>query len=465
MPGLSAECWEVQSMQVSEYLEAVTTQMRCKRARGMVEKELKAHIEDQADKYMEFGIPKEEAVIKAVEQMGDPIQVGADMDRLHRPDIDKWSLFLICLLSLGGGILYRWSIDMGDGRMFQIGDYFEHLLLDVLPGMLLMWLIIKIDYTRIARHPFLLSLALVMISGFFDYFGTGGKYGYVFLSFTLNAVLFGAILHKLRKYKLKGMLLGFLWLMSITLLYHFSGRANMTNSVNLLAIGMVLLGVAAFKDWFEVGRKKSTAIFVGLLCTMVLFCGARLFFYGFSGASYIKYRLLGWIGNNRDENYIFNMIRGEAEHASFFTGSGNLTGVGNENEYFIINLISRYGYLAAILVSVLLGLLFLVLFSGIKKQQNRLGTLMGVAAILTLCIPVVEHIAYNLSLIPTGSLILPFFSGTGSDAWLQGDYCRGAILGYYVAMGFCLSVYRSRNIVTEQDAEPGLRFKLKLERQ
>lgn len=454
-------------MQVSEYLEAVTSQMRYKNARNMVEKELRVHIEDQADKYMKFGMPKEEAYKKAVEQMGDPIQVGTDMDRLHRPNIDKKALFLICLLSLGGGILYRWSIDMGDGRMFQIGDFFEHLLLDVLPGLFLMWLIIKIDYTRIARHPFLLSLALVMISGFYsNYFGTGGKYGYAFLSFTLNAVLFGAILHKLRKYKLKGMFMGFLWLMFISLLYHFSGRANMTNSVNLLAIGMVLLGVTAFKDWFEVGRKKSTAIFVGLLCTMVLFFGAGLFFYGFSGASYIKYRLLGWIGNNRDENYIFNMIRGEVKQAGFFAGSGNLTGVGgNENEYFFINLISRYGYLVAILVSVLLGLLFLILFSGIKKQQNRLGTLMGVSAILTLCIPVVEHIAYNMSLIPAGSLILPFFSGTGSNAWMQGDYCRGAIWGYYVAMGFCLSVYRSRNIVTEQDAEPKLRFKLKLERQ
>lgn len=87
-------------MQVSEYLEAVTSQMRYKSARGMVEKELRAHIEDQADKYMEFGIPKEEAYKKAVAQMGDPIQVGTDMDRLHRPDIDKRALFLICLLSL-----------------------------------------------------------------------------------------------------------------------------------------------------------------------------------------------------------------------------------------------------------------------------------------------------------------------------------------------------------------------------
>ena len=452
-------------MQVSEYLEAVTSQMRYKSARGMVEKELRAHIEDQADKYMEFGIPKEEAYKKAVAQMGDPIQVGTDMDRLHRPDIDKKALFLICLLSLGGGILYRWSIDMGDGRMFQIGDLFEHLLLDVLPGMLLMWMIIKIDYTRIARHPFLLGLALMIINTFYSgYWRVGGKYGYIYFSLTVNAILFGAIIHKLRKYKLAGMFFSFLWLILIISLHIFLGWGNMANSLNLLVICTILLGLAAFKDWFEAGKKKSIAIFLGLWCTGTILGILGLVSYGFNKASYIGYRLMSWIGVHNEGNYIFNMIRTEAENAGLFTGSGNLVGVGgNENEYFFINLISRYGYFAALLVAVLLGILFLLLFSGIKKQQNRLGTLMGTAAILTLCIPVAEHIAYNLSLIPAGSLILPFFSGTGSDAWMQGDYCRGAIYSYYAAMGICLSVFRSRNIVTEEDANPVLR--LKLERQ
>ena len=454
-------------MQVSEYLEAVTSQMRYKSARNMVEKELRAHIEDQADKYMEYGMPKEEAYKKAVEQMGDPIQVGTDMDRLHRPDMDKKALFLICLLSLGGGILYRWSIDMGDGRMFQIGDLFEHLLLDVLPGLFLMWLIIKIDYTRIARHPFLLGLALVMINNFYSgHWRVGGKYGYIYFSLTINTILFGAIIHKLRKYKLTGMFFSFLWLILIISLHIFYGWGNIANSLNLLVIGTILLGVAAFKDWFEAGKKKSIAMFLGLWCTSAILVFLGLVFYGFNRASYISYRLMGWIGVHNESNYIFNVIRTETENAGLFTGSGNLIGVGgNENEFFFINLISRYGYLAALLVAVLLGVLFLLLFSGIKKQQNRLGTLMGIAAILTLCIPVAEHIAYNLSLIPAGSLILPFFSGTGSDAWMQGDYCRGAIYSYYAAMGICLSVFRSRNIVTEEDANPRLWFRLKLERQ
>lgn len=452
-------------MQVSEYLQAVTSQMRYKSARSMVEKELRAHIEDQADKYMEFGISKEEAYKKAVEQMGDPIQVGTDMDRLHRPDVDKKAVFLICLLSLGGSILYRWSIDMGDGRMFQISDLFRHLLLDVLPGMFLMFMIIKIDYTRIARYPFLLGLAFVILNTFYSgYWRVGGKYGYIYFSLTVNTILFGAIIHKLRKYKLTGMLFSFLWLIFVVSIHIFYG--SVTNPINLLVIGTVLLGVSAFKDWFEAGKKKSIAMFLGLWCVCSILALLGLVFYGFNRASYISYRLMGWLGVHNEGNYIFNVIRTETENAGLFTGSGNLIGVGgNENEYFFINLISRYGYLAALLVAVLLGILFLLLFSGIKKQQNRLGTLMGIAAILTLCIPVAEHIAYNLSLIPAGSLILPFFSGTGPDAWMQGDYCRGAIYSYYAAMGICLSVFRSRNIVTEEDADPRLWLKLKLERQ
>ena len=34
---------------------------------------------------------------------------------------------------------------------------------------------------------------------------------------------------------------------------------------------------------------------------------------------------------------------------------------------------------------------------------------MGTAAVLSLALPIAEHILYNIGLIPTGALVLPFF--------------------------------------------------------
>lgn len=73
-------------MRMYNYLNIVSEQMRCKRARPAVLKELKDHIEDQKDDYMTAGMTAQEAEEEAVRQMGDPVEVGVSLDRLHRTE-------------------------------------------------------------------------------------------------------------------------------------------------------------------------------------------------------------------------------------------------------------------------------------------------------------------------------------------------------------------------------------------
>ena len=87
------------------YLNIVSEQMRCKRARPAVLKELKDHIEDQKDDYMTAGMTAQEAEEEAVRQMGDPVEVGVSLDRLHRPKMEWKLLSYIFLLSILGMVL------------------------------------------------------------------------------------------------------------------------------------------------------------------------------------------------------------------------------------------------------------------------------------------------------------------------------------------------------------------------
>lgn len=57
-------------MDLSEYIAVVTAQMRCKRARAMVAKELADHIADQKQAYVETGMDEASAELAAVRQMG-----------------------------------------------------------------------------------------------------------------------------------------------------------------------------------------------------------------------------------------------------------------------------------------------------------------------------------------------------------------------------------------------------------
>ena len=68
---------------IRTYLETAGEQIRWERARRVVIPELRQHLEDQRDAFAAEG--QEEAERLAVEEMGDPVSVGAELDRIHRP--------------------------------------------------------------------------------------------------------------------------------------------------------------------------------------------------------------------------------------------------------------------------------------------------------------------------------------------------------------------------------------------
>ena len=71
--------------QLNEYLEAVGAQIRWKRARRPLLRELSDHIADQAAAFEAEGQSPGEALSAAVAEMGEPEAVGRELDRLHRP--------------------------------------------------------------------------------------------------------------------------------------------------------------------------------------------------------------------------------------------------------------------------------------------------------------------------------------------------------------------------------------------
>lgn len=71
-------------MDKKEYLEILAEQIRYKKALPMIEKELEDHMEDQKKDFLASGMTEKEAEAAAVMEMGDPVAVGVDMDRIHR---------------------------------------------------------------------------------------------------------------------------------------------------------------------------------------------------------------------------------------------------------------------------------------------------------------------------------------------------------------------------------------------
>ena len=70
-------------MERRDYLELMTGQIRCKKMCPVIAKEVEDHIEDQKQAFMAEGMKEEEAEKAAVEEMGDPVEVGVEMDQIH----------------------------------------------------------------------------------------------------------------------------------------------------------------------------------------------------------------------------------------------------------------------------------------------------------------------------------------------------------------------------------------------
>lgn len=79
---------------MEEYIEKLISQIRCKKARPYIANEIKDHIEEQIDFNKSNGMTEEEAEKSAVMDMGDPVEVGISMDKIHRPKI-SWRILHI----------------------------------------------------------------------------------------------------------------------------------------------------------------------------------------------------------------------------------------------------------------------------------------------------------------------------------------------------------------------------------
>ena len=107
-------------MKIDEYLEIVSEQIRYAKIRPTITEELKNHILDQAEAYEECGAFPEEALDRAVREMGDPVETGVSLDRIHRPSMSWGIVLLIGIISiLSIGVFYAANIMGADMYPWQ----------------------------------------------------------------------------------------------------------------------------------------------------------------------------------------------------------------------------------------------------------------------------------------------------------------------------------------------------------
>lgn len=82
------------SHDADSFLKEVCKQIKYKKAHTDISEELRNHIQDRIYDYIDSGMDEKTAAEKAVEAMGDPIEIGKELNRLHKPYLG-WALSIV----------------------------------------------------------------------------------------------------------------------------------------------------------------------------------------------------------------------------------------------------------------------------------------------------------------------------------------------------------------------------------
>ena len=264
--------WEVYALDRQEYLKSLTEQIRTKRARTMVAEEVEAHIEDQKQDFMAHGLGEEEAESMAVVEMGDPVEAGVKLDRVHRPKMEWTVLMAILIISIMGLILQAVvtssfpTMDMSTLEAFKDNFLYGGIWSAMLIGIAVMLGICYLDYSILVKWSFPIWAVMqipavfsIVSKIFFDetmWIGpmvNGRSVVQMLLSYLVIPFYAGTIYHFRRK-GTKGLLISTVCLgisVLTDLMIPFMSSAVVTGIT-----GLVLLHVAVCKGWFGENKKK-----------------------------------------------------------------------------------------------------------------------------------------------------------------------------------------------------------------
>ena len=427
---------------IQAYLETVAAQIRWKRARAVILPELAQHLEDQREAFAAEGCEHPEQL--AVEEMGDPVPVGMELDRLHRPRAQWGLLCLTMAFALLGTLLRVWLT-----QEFSHPSVLYRTVMALILGGGALLLGYFFDCTYLGRHSrsiYVLALGISFLVLFTSPIINGVSYytRYVILGYP---VIYALWLYSWRRNGWVGLIaslaggipLGLLCLM-------VPDRFGLL----LLSMGMLVLTLwAAWNNWFGIGKEKSVAF---VLSCALLAAGAALW-YALSSPYLIQQLAAVFHPEQAPEGrgYRALAIRTILDASQWLgTGAWSQNGTsleqtlpGYDGEAFLTTLIHQIGWLPSLLVLCVFAALILWLFCRCLGQKSFLGKWVVFAVVLTLSVQACCSVLWSLGF-PVLDAAFPLVIGnlnTVIHLWL---------------IGLALSVFRGEHIVRDLPYEPKL---------
>ncbi|QIE35776.1 FtsW/RodA/SpoVE family cell cycle protein [Bacillus tropicus] len=399
------------------FLKEVTNHIKSKEAKDLVATELDFHLKQTKDMWIGKGLSEEVAEDKAVEQMGSPIKLGQELNKLHKPKVD-W--FLIGLLVAAMGLGFLPVITFGHADLFMNKVIFVILGVATAIGMMLL------DYRKLERLGWLFYTIGILILLMIKYFPTAFligepliKIGFITIDCLMTIPFFFlAWASFFNNSRLK--------FIHLLMLYVFSLYLFSTMVPTFIYITMVFVMLW----WSKLGKKTAWLITILPILPFVI----RDLFSWSAVKEYRMSRILGFLNPAHDQWYL--RLKEAMSSAGWFGTYGNIKSIpATHTDFVFASLTYYYGYVLTLILVVILSLFAVRIMNIAYKINDGYGKLLLVGGVTLFVFHFIYNVGMILGLLPRASISLPFIS-----------YGLIPTLFHAFIMGIVLSVYRRKDM-------------------
>ncbi|RXI37965.1 hypothetical protein DP129_11470 [Clostridium tetani] len=403
---------------VKNYIDEILSEVKNKEVHEEIREEILDHIEDSYEGYIEDGLEKEKAIIKAIENMGEPLDVGYKLNAIHKGK-PEWTIIVLSLFFsiLGIGFIYFMGIS-GDITRYSYYNMMAKSIVALVFGITLSILLYKFDYRKIKKYSYKMFWILNGIV-------------------VLNYSIFGSQINGRVLMNLGIANIQFFNIYLILLIISIIGliEENKHNMVKLVITHFIpIFLMMLYRNTVYALIYSIVFIFILFKCKLhkvcVLFSAVFLLIMGIviERNPYMYSRMAGYIYFNLKE--ILSKIKPIGKG---FEGINEVLPLGH-SEFILAYIITSIGWIMGAILVLTIGYFIIKLMKSSKIIKDNYGKLIVESLTLVLSIEFVLGILMNLSLFPVMGITIPFISYGGS-----------ALFTNIISIGIIMSVYKRKS--------------------
>ncbi len=411
------------------FLNEVTNQIRSKEAKEQVSAELNYHMKEAKMRWVNKGYSDVDAEQKAIEQMGSPITLGIQLNKIHRPRID-WILLALLTSVLLLGFLPVLSLGNDSNHYFLM----RKMILVVL-GMIVALVLMFVDYRKLVRWGWVFYGVGILLLLSLLFFSSGTINGKPFLLIggltieSIAALPFFMIAWACSFNRDTFKVYQFILLFFVSLLLFFM--------IPSIATIYLYLAMVLSMLWWSKFSTRQKGVVSGITMGSLLLIG--IFSWNYQ-PYFIKDRMLGFLNPGKvadGAGYQVLQIQELLSKAGWFGGNKSIQQFIPEahTDFAFVSITYHYGWIAAIFLILILLLILTRVIIATQHVRDYFGKLLIIGSLSLLLFQMVSNLGMAFGFFPLTSMSLPFIS-----------YGLVPILLNAVLIGVVLSVYRRKEL-------------------